>query len=157
MSFNLLPSTSMSSQTFTIEPHMSRRPPFTVEAPGCPSIPGETIPRRNARYPDRLLSRPEDSISTVFDIVQHSARKFGDRNAMGSRKLIKKHTEIKRTKKIVDGELQDVDKTWIYFELSSYTYLSFRQHETVALQLGAGLRKLGLVASDRLHLFASTR
>jgi long-chain acyl-CoA synthetase len=89
--------------------------------------------------------------------VQHSARKFGDRNAMGSRKLIKKHTEIKRTKKIVDGELQDVDKTWIYFELSSYTYLSFRQHETVALQLGAGLRKLGLVASDRLHLFASTR
>jgi long-chain acyl-CoA synthetase len=157
MSFNLLPSTSMSSQTFTIEPHMSRRPPFTVEAPGCPSIPGETIPRRNARYPDRLLSRPEDGISTVFDIVQHSARKFGDRNAMGSRKLIKKHTEIKRTKKIVDGELQDVDKTWTYFELSSYTYLSFRQHEAVALQLGAGLGKLGLVASDRLHLFASTR
>ena len=136
---------------------MTRRPPFTVEVSGYQQVEGETIPRRNARSADKLRSTPEDGIYTIFDIVKHSAAKYGDARALGSRKLIKKHNEIKKVKKVVDGMVQEVDKNWTYFELSGYNYLSFKEYETLVLQMGAGLRKLGLVETDRVHMFASTR
>jgi len=136
---------------------MTRKPPFTVEVSGCTPIEGETIPRRNGRCPDKLLSQPEDSITTLFDIIKHSASKYGDQRAIGSRKLIRKHQEYKKIKKMVCGKLEEVDKKWAYFELSGYSYLSFKEYETLILQLGAGLRNLGLAAPDRVHMFASTR
>jgi long-chain acyl-CoA synthetase len=146
-----------SLKTAVLEPRMTRKPPFTVEVSGCAPVEGETIPRRNARCPDKLLSQPEDGISTLFDIVKHSASKYGDQRAVGSRKLIRKHREYKKVKKMVCGKLEEVDKKWTYFELSGYSYLSFKEYETLVLQLGAGFRKLGLVAPDRVHMFASTR
>jgi long-chain acyl-CoA synthetase len=147
---------NMSSQAISFEPRMVKRPPFTVEVSGSPQVEGETIPRRNADFSERLLSRPEEGISTIFDILKHSATKFGDQRAIGSRTLIKKHHETKKVKKMVNGEVQSVDKSWTYFELSGYKYLSFKEYETQVLQIGAGLRKLGLEAPDRVHMFAST-
>jgi long-chain acyl-CoA synthetase len=136
---------------------MVKKPPFTVEVSGCPQVEGETIPRRNARTPDKLLSQPEDGISTLYELVKHSASKFGNHKALGSRTLIKKHHETKKVKKMVDGVLQHVDKSWIYSELSEYKYLSYAEYEMLTLQIGAGFRKLGLSSPDRVHLFASTR
>lgn len=136
---------------------MSKKPPFTVEVAGYESVEGETIPRRNARSPDTLLSQPEDGIATIFDIVKKSAEKYGDRKAVGTRKLIKTHNETKKVKKVIDGHVQEVEKQWTYFELSGYSYLTFKEYETIVLQMGAGLRKLGLVTNDRVHMFASTR
>jgi long-chain acyl-CoA synthetase len=147
----------MSFKTTIIEPRMVKKPPFTVEVSGCPQIEGETLPRRNVRTPDRLLAQPEEGISTLYDLVKHSASKFGDHKALGSRTLIKRHHETKKVKKLVNGELQHVDKSWTYFELSEYKYLSYAEYETLTLQIGAGLRKLGLSAPDRVHMFASTR
>jgi len=147
----------MSSRAVTIEPRMVKKPPFTVEVAGSPQIDGETKPRRNIQSADKLLSSPEDGIFTIYDLVTHSASKFGDGNAVGSRKLIKKHVETKKMKKMVNGELQHVDKSWTYFELSGYKYLSFNAYETLVSQIGAGFRKLGLQTQDRVHLFASTR
>lgn len=145
-------------KTAFLEARMTNKPPFTVEVPGSSPVPGETIPRRSIRSPEKLLVSPdEDNIATVFDIVRSSAKRYGDRKAVGSRKLIKKHNETKKVKKMVDGKIQEVDKMWTYFELSGYSYLSFKEYETLVLQLGAGLRKLGLKAQDRVHLFASTR
>jgi long-chain acyl-CoA synthetase len=154
LSFPLIP--NMASKSTVFEPRMIKRPPFTVEVSGSPQVEGETIPRRNANFPDKLLSQPEEGIMTIFDIVKHAASKFGDQKAIGSRTLIKKHHETKKVKKMIDGRLQDVDKNWTYFELSGYKYLSFKEYETQVLQLGAGLRKLGLAAPDRVHMFAST-
>ena len=154
LSFLFFP--NMASKSAVFEPRMVKRPPFTVEVSGSPQVEGETIPRRNANYPEKLLSRPEESIATIFDIVKHGASKFGDQNAIGSRTLIKKHHETKKVKKMVNGEVQDVDKSWTYFELSGYKYLSFKEYEKQVLQLGAGFRKLGLEAPDRVHMFAST-
>jgi long-chain acyl-CoA synthetase len=154
LSFLFFP--NMASKSAVFEPRMVKRPPFTVEVSGSPQVEGETIPRRNANYAEKLLSRPEESIATIFDIVKHGASKFGDQKAIGSRALIKKHHETKKVKKMVNGEVQDVDKSWTYFELSGYKYLSFKEYETQVLQLGAGFRKLGLEAPDRVHMFAST-
>jgi long-chain acyl-CoA synthetase len=147
----------MPLKTAVLEPRMTKKPPFTVEVAGYEAVEGETIPRRNARSPDKLLSQPEEGVATIFDVVKRSAEKYGDRRAVGTRKLIKTYNETKKVKKVIDGRVQEVDKQWTYFELSGYSYLTFKEYETLVLQIGAGLRKLGLVKDDRIHLFASTR
>ncbi|KAG4440860.1 hypothetical protein IFR05_003673 [Cadophora sp. M221] len=146
----------MSPKSTTFEPRMSRPPPFTVPVTDSPSIPGETAPRRNARASQELLSKPDEDISTLFDIVEQSALKYGDGKALGSRKIVRMHNETKKVKKLVDGELQEVDKKWSYFELSGYEYMGFTDYHKLVLEVGAGFRKLGLASPDRVHMFAST-
>lgn len=133
------------------------RPPYTVEAPGYEKIPGETIPRRHPRAKNGLLNKPADDVHTVFDIIRRSARLYPNHNAVGTRKLIKLHKELKKVKKVVDGETKEVDKEWSFFELTPYTFLTHKEYEQRILQIGAGLRKLGLDSEHKLHLFASTR
>jgi long-chain acyl-CoA synthetase len=106
---------------------------------------------------DRLVAEPEEGVVTIFDIVTRAARIFGRADAVGSRRLIKTHSETKKVTKVVDGVEQQVDKKWTYFELSEYRYLSFLDYEQHILQVGAGLRKLGLQKDDRLFIFAATR
>ncbi|RAL66295.1 hypothetical protein DID88_005965 [Monilinia fructigena] len=91
-----------------------------------------------------------------FDIIKRSSEKYGNAKAIGSRTLIKTHQEVKKVKKMVDGEQQEVDKKWTYFELSEYKYMSFSEYENLILQIGAGYRKLGLKKEDRVHIFAAT-
>lgn len=141
----------------TLRPIIVDTPPFTLNVPGHSPVEGESIPRRNADYPDKLVAEPEEGIATIFDIVTRAARTFGHANALGSRKLVKTHFETKKVSKVVDGVEQQVDKKWTYFELSEYKYLSFLEYEEQILQLGAGLRNLGLQKDDRLFIFAATR
>ncbi|KAH8590535.1 hypothetical protein B0O99DRAFT_304515 [Bisporella sp. PMI_857] len=146
----------MSLKNATVQARIVRPPPFTVEATGYEKVQGETIPRRNPKAKDGLITQPEENIFTVFDLIKYSSEKFGNAKALGSRKLIKTHQETKQVKKIVDGQETTVDKKWTYFELGSYEYISFHDYEKLTLQLGAGYRKLGLVKDDRVHIFAAT-
>ncbi|KAH8597578.1 hypothetical protein B0O99DRAFT_79724 [Bisporella sp. PMI_857] len=145
-----------SSKTAHLPARMTRIPPFTLDAPDSTLVPGETIPRRNAKTHKKLVTSPEEGILTIFDIVKRGAEKFGDADALGTRTLVKTHKEVKKVEKIVDGQVQEVDKEWTYFELSGYNHISFKQYETLVLQIGAGLRQLGLVPEDKVHMFAST-
>ena len=138
-------------------PKMSQRGPFSVEASGYEPVKGETIPRRHPKSKDKLIDSPADDVKTIYDILKRSANNFGNAKALGTRKLIKMHTETKKVKKTVDGETKEVDKKWSYYELSEYTYMSFIEYEQICLQLGAGFRKLGMGKGDRLQLFAATR
>jgi len=54
--------------------------------------------------------------------MKYSAAKYGDKKALGLRMLIKKHHEVKKVKKMVDGQLKDVDKNWAFFECGEYKY-----------------------------------
>ncbi len=136
---------------------MQRSPPFTVPASGYEKVEGETIPRRHPDSKDKLISTPSSDVNTIFDILKRSADKFGNAKALGTRKIIKVHHETKKVKKTVDGVTKEVDKNWSMSELSGYSYLSFVEYEKMALKCGCGLRKLGLVKGDSLHLFAGTR
>lgn len=147
----------MAKKGQTLQPRVSNNPPFTVEASGYEPVEGETIPRRHPASKDKLTTTPSEDVRTIFDILKRSADKFGNAKALGTRRLIKTHYENKKVKKTVDGLTQEVDKMWTYFELSEYSYISFVEYERLALEIGAGLRKLGLVKGDRLHLFAATR
>lgn len=136
---------------------MSKKPPFTVEASGYEPVPGETIPRRLPQAKDNLILRPAEDVATTYDVFRRSARVFGNAKAVGTRRLIKTHVENKKVKKIVDGVEQEVEKKWTYFEMSGYTYKSFVEYERLALELGCGLRKLGLEKDNKIHLYGATR
>jgi long-chain acyl-CoA synthetase len=146
----------MSLKTAVVQPRIYHKPPFSLDAPGYQPVEGETIPRRNVKTVKKLQETPSPDIQTVFDIVKTSSARFGNAKALGSRKLIRTHQETKKVKKMIEGQEQEVDKKWTYFELSGYSYLSFSEYEKMTLQLGCGLRKLGLNKEDRLHIYAAT-
>ncbi|KAM0281688.1 hypothetical protein ACHAQH_003419 [Verticillium albo-atrum] len=132
------------------------KPPFTIEAPGYEKVEGETLPRRNPKAKDGLRKRPSEDVSTIYDIVKRSARVYPNEPAAGSRKLIKLHKEMRKISKNVDGEVQEVEKEWQFFELSPFSFLTYTELHRYILQLGAGLRKLGLNKGSRLHFYATT-
>ena len=146
----------MSLKNATCQARIIHKPPFSLEAPGYEHVDGETIPRRNVNTVNKLKTTPSPDIHTLFDLVKTSSEKYGNAKALGSRKLVRTHQEIKKVKKIIDGQEREVDKEWTYFELSGYSYLSFIEYEKLMLQLGCGLRKLGMNKDDRLHIFAAT-
>ncbi|KAL9106552.1 MAG: hypothetical protein Q9227_008467 [Pyrenula ochraceoflavens] len=138
-------------------PQMTRKPPFTVEVPGVEKVKGETIPRRNLKAKDALINRPSEDVATIYDNLKRAAAKYGNAKCIGTRKLVKTHTENKKIKKMVDGKETEVEKRWTFSELSGYSYLSFHDFEKLSEDLGSGLRKLGLVKNDKLHLYGATR
>lgn len=133
-----------------------RSPPFTAEVPGVEKVDGETVPRRNIRTLKELWKTPHADVTTVFEALKWSSEKFGNAKALGKRKLIQMHEETKKITKTIDGKEQQVDKKWQYYELSPYHYMSFIEFKTMALDIGAGFRALGLNSPDRVHLFAAT-
>jgi len=136
---------------------MFKSPPFTLEVPGSPQIDGETIPRRNANFLTSLVSRPYEEVATLFDVLLRSAEKFSNLNAVGTRRLIETHVEIKKVKSVVEGVEKEVEKKWVNFEMGEFEYETFGEYVGRCLKIGAGLRKLGLVRGDRVHVFAATR
>src|SRR3569833_269250 len=136
--------------------HMVQKPPFTIEAPGYQPVEGETIPRRHPKAKDGLLQRPAPDVDTVFALVMRSAEKYADEPAVGSRRLVQVHKEMKKVPKVVDGAVREVEKEWTFYELSKYSYLTHAEYFALVLRLGSGLRKLGLAPDDKLHIFAST-
>lgn len=148
---------SPSHKEGVLYPKMTMKPPFTVEVPGAKAKEGETVPRRHPNAKDGLIIRPAPDVNTPYDIVRRGAEKFGNAKAIGTRRLIKTHVENKKVKKIIDGQEQEVEKKWTYFELSGYTYKTFIEYEAQVNQLGAGLKNLGLEKGNRLHLYGATR
>ncbi|KAL4965649.1 long-chain fatty acid-CoA ligase FAA1 [Aspergillus stella-maris] len=146
----------MSKKEGVLHPRMSKKGPFTVEVPGVEPVQGETIPRRLPIAKDGLILRPAEDLTTIYDAFRRSARIFGNSKAVASRRLIKTHVETKKVKKIVDGQETEVDKEWTYFEKGPYKYKSFIEYEKLALELGSGLRKIGLNKEHKVHLYGAT-
>ncbi|KAL4956167.1 hypothetical protein BDW69DRAFT_159222 [Aspergillus filifer] len=146
----------MSKKEGVLHPRMSKKGPFTVEVPGVEPVQGETIPRRLPIAKDGLILRPAEDLTTIYDAFRRSARIFGNAKAVASRRLIKTHVETKKVKKIVDGQETEVDKEWTYFEKGPYKYKSFIEYEKLALELGSGLRKIGLNKEHKVHLYGAT-
>lgn len=136
---------------------MEKKGPFSVEVPGVEKVEGETIPRRNIRCKDGLITQPDPSVETIYDIVQYGANKFGNARCIGTRTLIDTVKEKKMVKKMVDGKEIEVEKEWSYFQLSPYKFMSFIEFQKHVGTLGAGLKKMGLAKGDKIHLYGATR
>jgi len=141
----------------TIQPGTSKTPPFSLEVPNSPVIKGETLPRRHPQCVNGLRSIPQPNIKTLYDVLLRSAREYGNLPAVGARNLIGEHKEVKLVKKVVGGKEKEVEKKWTYFEMGKFEYLTYGEYVKAAVEIGAGLRELGMTKGDRLHMFASTR
>lgn len=141
---------------FAPQAQASRKGPYTTEAAGAQKVEGESIPRRNNAAKDELLVTPSKDVQTLYDILKHASSKFGNAKAVGARRVVNKISETKKVKKVIDGQEQEVDKKWEFFELSGYTYKSFNEFEKMALAVGSAIAKLGYKPQDRMHIFAAT-
>ncbi|KAG0344226.1 long-chain fatty acid-CoA ligase [Podila humilis] len=128
---------------------------LTVEV-GPADVKGETRVRRSAISPEALLTSPNDQVKTLYDVVVYSAKVRPNLNAIGYRKLIKMIEEKKEVTKIVAGEPVKEMKTWKYFKMSGYNFLTYKDVKHVVDSIGAGLIKFGMKPRDRITVFGAT-
>ncbi|CCF57811.1 hypothetical protein KAFR_0D01650 [Kazachstania africana CBS 2517] len=137
---------------------MFTRPQYTVPV-GEPANEHETAPRRNAMAAKAPLVRPRGfKCNTAYELALECFQRGKDNKAMGWRDVVEVYEEQKQISKTIDGKKTTVDKTWLYYELSDYRYITFNELTDIMHDLGKGLNKIGLRpnTTDRLHIFAST-
>ncbi|CAJ0865938.1 17117_t:CDS:2 [Entrophospora sp. SA101] len=128
---------------------------FSVEV--GPEVEGETRIRRSYLSPDELLSTPKKGIKTLYDIVQHGVKKYGsNKNAIGYRKVVKIVEEEKEITKIVGDVETKEKKTWKYFQLSGYNWLTYSDFDRDIGMIGSGLLQLGFGKYSKITVYAAT-
>src|SRR4051794_17936656 len=101
-------------------------------------VEGESCIRRSNLSPDKLIESPEGDVKTLYDVLQHSIKKFGgSKNALGYRKIEKIIEEEKEVTKIIGGVEKKELKTWNYFQLSGYNWLTFDDVDQEVRAIGA--------------------
>ena len=114
-------------------------------------------PRRSPGTEKALITQPHPEVKTLYDVVQHGLRTYpASAPLFGSREVKRIVEEEKIVTKSVGGVETTEKKVWKYFELSGYSWLTYREAAAIMAQLGAGLRQLGLNAGDKVMLYAST-
>jgi len=105
---------------------------------------GEGLPRTS------LLDLPASQYQrSLYDVLKDSAQRFGNKNCLGVRPLVKKHQE----KKTINGQ----EKTWEFLELGKYQWLSYKEVHQRVVRVGAGLVSLGLSKGDFVGVYEETR
>ncbi|KAG0259253.1 long-chain fatty acid-CoA ligase [Mortierella polycephala] len=128
---------------------------LTVEV-GPSDIPGETRIRRSVLSAKRLMSAPTDEIKTLYDVVNYSVKVRPNLNAIGYRKVVKIIEEEKEVTKMVGGEEVKEKKTWKFFKMSGYHWLTYKDAKQVIDSIGCGLRKFGIQPKEKLTVFGAT-
>ena len=104
-----------------------------------------------------LLSTPAENVKTMFDLLAYSVKNRPNQHSLGARQILKVHKEDKEIIKKVDGVEKKEIKTWNYFELSEYQWMTYKEISSCIKLLGSGLRVLGLEKGQKLCLFAPGR
>jgi hypothetical protein len=121
-----------------------------------PTQPGESGIRRLEKTHDRLVTAPMEGISTVHDVLLYASRTHGERHAYGYRDIVDIIEEQKEVTKTVGGNEVKETKTWKYFHLSEYKYISFVELKNIASEVSRGLLKLGVQKDDVFNIYAQT-
>ena len=119
-------------------------------------VEGQTRVRRLALTKDKLITQPLEGIDTVPDILDYSARTHGTKNSFGWRDIVAVHEEQKEVKKVVGGKEVTETKTWKYFELSGYQYMSYVDVKEASEEISAGLVELGVQKGDVFNIYSQT-
>ena len=113
--------------------------------------------RRLAITADKLVTQPFESIDIIPDVIDYAARIHGTRDAVGWRDVVDIHEEEKEVKKTVGGKEVAEKKTWKYFQLSDFKYLSFVDFQERVSALARGLLHHGITKDDVFNIYAQTR
>lgn len=124
---------------------------------GPPAPQGESRVRRLEKTKDRLVTGPMEGIDTVYDVLLHASRTHGERNAYGYRDILDTVEEQKEVTKTVGGKEVKETKTWKYFHLSDYKYISYLEFKSGVSEVARGLLKLDVKKGDVFNIYAQTR
>ncbi|KAI8981468.1 hypothetical protein BDB01DRAFT_851255 [Pilobolus umbonatus] len=127
---------------------------YTVEV-GPPQPTGGRI-RRNIISKDHLVRIPAPGVHTLYDVMNYAKRKNGFRRAYGFRSLVGMIEEEKEITKVIDGVETTVKKTWSYFQMSGYSYVTYNEAFDLIHHIGAGYKQLGLKEKSKVEIFAGT-
>ncbi|KAI7907137.1 uncharacterized protein BX663DRAFT_494945 [Cokeromyces recurvatus] len=127
---------------------------FTIEV--GPEQPNGGRIRRSIFAPEGLTRVPNNNVHTLYDVLYHSAKKYPERKGFGFRRVEKIVEEEKEVSKFVDGEEIKENKTWNYFQLSGYHYLTYKEASRLTHDIGAGLLQIGLKEKSKIEIFSST-
>ncbi|KAG2209240.1 hypothetical protein INT47_005532 [Mucor saturninus] len=117
---------------------------------------GEGGVRRSVLAEEEVVDTPAQGVHSLYDVLQYSVKRRGDGNAMAYRNLEKMVSEDKQITKLVDGVETTQTKTWKYFQLSPYQYISYSDFSTKVHHIGSGLIHHGLSPKSKIEIFAST-
>ncbi|KAF1803842.1 hypothetical protein V8B55DRAFT_1509200 [Mucor lusitanicus] len=117
---------------------------------------GESFVHRSVLAQDEIVDTPAQGVHTLYDVLQYSVKRRGDKQAMGFRRLEKMVSEDKEVTKVVDGVETKQIKTWKYFQLSAYHYITYNELSDMVHEIGSGLLHYGLAAQSRIEIFAPT-
>lgn len=120
-------------------------------------VSGEGQVRRSVLAQEEIVDTPAQGVHTLYDVLQYSVKRRGDKHALGYRNLEKMVSEEKEVVKIIDGVETKQKKTWNYFQLSPYQFITFKQMSETVHHIGSGLAHLGLPAKAKIEIFAPTR
>ncbi|KAG1807857.1 long-chain-fatty-acid-CoA-ligase [Suillus subaureus] len=112
--------------------------------------------RRLAITSDNLVTQPFEGIDIIPDVIDYAARTHGMKDAVGWRDIIDIHEEQKEVKKMVNGKEITEKKTWKYFQLSDYKYLSFLDVQERVSALARGLVHHQITKDDIFNIYAQT-
>ncbi|CAO0797815.1 unnamed protein product [Mucor circinelloides] len=127
---------------------------FTVEV--GPEQPNGGRIRRSIFAPEGLNRVPNHNVHTLYDVLSRSATKYPERKGFGFRKVEQMVDEEKEVSKFVNREEIKQKKTWKYFQLSPYHYLTYKEASRLAHDVGAGFIQLGLKNKSKIELFSPT-
>ncbi|KAJ3066946.1 long-chain fatty acid-CoA ligase [Podochytrium sp. JEL0797] len=112
---------------------------------------------RSIKSPAALTERPSEGINTIFDIMVRGFKTMPDRKLFGQRRIVNIIEEQKEvTKKVPGGGEVKEMKTWKYFELSPFEWMSWSEAEKLTQAYSSGYRALGVARGDKLAIFAET-
>ncbi|KIJ30199.1 hypothetical protein M422DRAFT_234970 [Sphaerobolus stellatus SS14] len=118
--------------------------------------PGESRVRRSPLHPEYLTERPMEGVDTAHDVLLYNARVHGTKQAFGWRDIVDIHEEVKDVKKMVGGKEVIEKKTWSYWQLSDYKYVSFIEFRDTVSEVAKGLVELGLQKEDVFNIYSAT-
>lgn len=112
--------------------------------------------RRSFLSPNAFLERPEEGVSTMVDLLDAARRRYGPKPMIGTREIVREHKDHKVIhKKVGDSEVEET-KTWTFYELSDYSFITLNEFCEVVQKFSSGLQALGLTSEMRFNIFAST-
>ncbi|EKE37036.1 hypothetical protein ENUP19_0327G0007 [Entamoeba nuttalli] len=133
-----------------------RKKPLPKEKFGCwvgEAHPHETRVRRDIIGKDKLIDRPDQGYTTLYQLVESFPTK-GQDHLIGYREVIEK-VPFKTVKTVVQGK--EIEKTMYKYKMSDYKYMSDKQYYEYIHKLANGIYSLGYRKGDKIAIFCETR
>jgi long-chain acyl-CoA synthetase len=94
----------------------------------------------------------------VHDVLLYAARTHGSKRAFANRDIERVISEEKEVTKVVGGKEEKQKKTWNYFKLKPFDWMSYEEALTRVKEIGSGLREMGVGGEGEtfFNIYAST-